>query len=753
MQCSDRRRLAPVHWRPLGLAATLGCALLLGLPRVCAADGARVALVIGNGAYTGAPRLANAASDARAVAAALTRLGFSVETVNDGDRAAMEGAVRRLGDRARGADAVIFFYAGHALQAAGRNFLLPVSAAIREERDLRVEAVDFDDVLAEGSNGARLAIYLLDSCRDNPFRKLVGGAGGARSLNASPGLASVNAATGTLIVFATDPGNVAEDGLGTHSPFTTALLEHIEKPGLEIRQIMALVRGSVRSATKGRQIPWKSASLEGDFYLHPIAGTAQLARAGTAETSSAALDRMFWESVKDSGDTAELEAYLARFPDGVFAPVARARLTRVRLSGPSAAGSATPTAASPAKPSSTAPGVAATATVGGNPAPPSANSPPTARAAFDPDKVPFAKSREDLRNYSAYKGDKALALGASGVSWWMPTARQALEACEFWSREPCLLYAVGNWVEPAPDGRRPVRPTLGPGEGNFDRERVPFVSDGVRASLSVYVTAQNPKALAISPNGIYGLAADSLSMEETQRVALDRCLAAERDHPFRKPCFLYAVDDWVVLAKRATAPLVARKRFNPETVPITVNRSPARTYMNLPEEKAFAISPSGKHHWYFSSQFTRVEAQRLALEGCEFDAREPCFRYATNDEVEPTADGKRTVRPLLPPDGGFDPGRVPFASDATRDRMEAYSDARESKAVSVSPFGKVHWATADGTEAAQAKALALCRAADDKPCYVYAVGGTVVLSRRATAPIPASSLGNAPSRKPGQPRS
>src|SRR6516162_5716848 len=166
-----------------------------------------------------------------------------------------------------------------------------------------------------------------------------------------------------------------------------------------------------------------------------------------------------------------------------------------------------------------------------------------------------------------------------------------------------------------------------------------------------------------------------LSMEETQRFALDRCLAAERDHPFRKPCFLYAVDDWVVLAKLATAPLVARKRFNPETVPITVNRSPARTYMNLPEEKAFAISPSGKHHWYFSSQFTRVEAQRLALEGCEFDAREPCFLYATNDEVEPTADGKRTVRPLLPPDGRFDPGRVPFASDATRDRMEAYSDA------------------------------------------------------------------------------
>ena len=449
----------------------------------------------------------------------------------------------------------------------------------------------------------------------------MGGAGGARSLNASPGLASVNAATGTLIVFATDPGNVAEDGLGIHSPFTTALLEHIEKPGLEIRQIMALVRGSVRSATKGRQIPWESASLEGDFYLHPIARTAQLARAGTAETSSAALDRLFWESVKDPGDTAELEAYLARFPDGVFATVARARLTRVRLSGPSAAGSATPTAASPAKPSSTAPGVAATATVGGNPAPPSANSPPTARAAFDPDKVPFAKSREDLRNYAAYKGDKALALGASGVSWWMPTARQALEACEFWSREPCLLYAVGNWVEPAPDGRRPVRPTLGPGEGNFDRERVPFVSDGVRASLSVYVTAQNPKALAISPNGIYGLAADSLSMEETQRVALDRCLAAERDHPFRKPCFLYAVDDWVVLAKRATAPLVARKRFNPETVPITVNRSPARTYMNLPEEKAFAISPSGKHHWLRPSVWRSKAASSTHANPASFTRR------------------------------------------------------------------------------------------------------------------------------------
>jgi hypothetical protein len=139
----------------------------------------------------------------------------------------------------------------------------------------------------------------------------------------------------------------------------------------------------------------------------------------------------------------------------------------------------------------------------------------------------------------------------------MPTQRQALEACEFSARHPCILYAVQDRVV-APDGLGKPRPALGPGEGRFDPAEVPFVSQTARQTLSIYASTPNPKALAVSPRGNYGLAGDAGTTGEAQRLALERCQKAEDDSTsvaYRKPCYVYAVGEAVVLARRATAPI------------------------------------------------------------------------------------------------------------------------------------------------------------------------------------------------------
>lgn len=234
------------------------------------AGGGRVALVVGVGAYRNVPALRNPPRDARAIAAKLKSLGFDTELVLDPDRGRFESAIRALGERARSADVALFYYAGHALEAGGQNFLLPTGTDLHTARDLPFEAVGLDLIPAQLEGRARTVLLFLDSCRDNPFALRLASDG--RSI-AARGLAMPSTgATGTLVVFATAPGRIAQDGGGENSPFTTALLRHIDDPGLEIRQIMSRVRSEVRTETGGAQVPWESSSLEGDFYFRP--GTA-----------------------------------------------------------------------------------------------------------------------------------------------------------------------------------------------------------------------------------------------------------------------------------------------------------------------------------------------------------------------------------------------------------------------------------------------------------------------------------------------
>jgi hypothetical protein len=303
--------------------APLFCFVLLhGMPAWAAET--RIALVVGASAYQHAAHLSNTLNDAQEVAAKLKHLGFEVETIMDPDRQQFEGAVRRLGQHARGADAALFFYAGHALELNGRNWLIPVQADLQTERDLRFEALDLSDVIDQVEGQARVSLVILDACRNNPFRRFLGG--DSRAGDVGGGLAPQRATTGTLIVYSTALGEVAADGNGPHSPFTAALLRHIETPGIEVRQLIAEVRRDVRQATSGQQIPWESSALEGEFFLDPApapaSGPAPAAGVRDAEV-------VLWDSVKDSRDPSDLRLYINRYPTGMFAPLARNRLAQL----------------------------------------------------------------------------------------------------------------------------------------------------------------------------------------------------------------------------------------------------------------------------------------------------------------------------------------------------------------------------------------------------------------------------------------
>ena len=234
--------------------------LLVALILSCADAHAarRVALVIGNAAYKTSP-LRNPVNDAKDVAAALKGLGFEVICKTDAGKRAMVDGVNAFGLQAQGADVALFFYAGHGMQVNGINYLIPLKADVRNEEDVEFEALQADRVLAKMEKaGAKVNLVLLDACRENPFR-------GFRA--ASRGLAVVRAVSGSVIVYATAPGDVAADGSGRNSPFTAHLLRHLATPGVTVKAVFDRVGAGVADDTKGRQMPWVSSSLYRDVYL------------------------------------------------------------------------------------------------------------------------------------------------------------------------------------------------------------------------------------------------------------------------------------------------------------------------------------------------------------------------------------------------------------------------------------------------------------------------------------------------------
>jgi Caspase domain/YARHG domain len=277
-------------WAVMMMRAFLGIVLVLAgtLAASSALCAQKAALVIGNGAYRSVTPLINPPNDASDMAASLGHIGYAVTLVKDGDLQAMNDGLRAFLRDADHADSVVVFYSGHGVQVKGHNYLIPVSARIADELDLDTQAISLDKLLDLVDGAApKVKIVILDSCRDNPLtRTLVRGAG-------TRGLARIDldaaSAKGTLIAFSTAPGSVAQDGTGRNSPFTQALLAHMQTPGLDIRQMFGQVRADVDRQTQGGQTPWVNEAIIGSFAmagtvadLQPVK-TIQLVPQGEAE--------------------------------------------------------------------------------------------------------------------------------------------------------------------------------------------------------------------------------------------------------------------------------------------------------------------------------------------------------------------------------------------------------------------------------------------------------------------------------------
>jgi uncharacterized caspase-like protein len=250
----------------------------------------RVALVVGNAAYRNTGALANPLNDARDMAAALKASGFDVVEAFDADKRGMDGALRSFADKLGKADVALFFYAGHGLQVGAQNFLVPVDAKLERERDLEFEAVRLDFVLRqmEIDRDGKTSIVILDACRDNPLSRNLARSMGTRSVAIGQGLAAANTGLGTFIAYSTQPGNVALDGDGRNSPFTSAMVKHMGASGRNLPATMIEVRKDVVAATGGRQVPWDHSALTGDFFFIPdgSAGTAPVTTGSTGDVAA-----------------------------------------------------------------------------------------------------------------------------------------------------------------------------------------------------------------------------------------------------------------------------------------------------------------------------------------------------------------------------------------------------------------------------------------------------------------------------------
>jgi hypothetical protein len=306
----------------LSLLAAISC-LSLVLTDPAFAE-RRFALVVGNSAYQTVAPLDNPKNDASLMARTLADLGFVLiggGAQLDLDKAALDRAVQSFGKEIQGADVALFYYAGHGVQVSGANYLVPINANPTREADVDFQMMDVNLVMRQMQGaGTRLNLVILDACRNNPF--------GGRGLRASGGgLAQMRAPEGTLISYATQPGNIAQDGVDDNSPYTKALATTISRAGLDIFQTFNEVGLMVKHATGGSQQPWVSSSpIDGNFYFKPPAETPASGR-----TDQNNVEITFWNSIKDTRNPQLFDAYLKRYPNGAFAEIARINLEQFKI--------------------------------------------------------------------------------------------------------------------------------------------------------------------------------------------------------------------------------------------------------------------------------------------------------------------------------------------------------------------------------------------------------------------------------------
>ncbi len=301
------------------LVVYLTCIFGTALP---ASASKRVALVIGNADYKHTAPLKNPKNDADAVSEVLKHLDFEVLKGTDLTHRQFGRTVAKFRRMLAGAEVALFFYAGHGMQMHNSNFLIPVDALLEDEDSLDFEAVQLRTVLGLMEREPRTNLVFLDACRDNPLARNLSRSLGTRSASVGRGFAREETGIGTLIAFATQPGNVALDGgQHKHSPFTKALLKHIETPGQDIANLMRQVRLDVITATSSRQVPWNNSSLTAPFVFKTKP---------KEDLRAAEIEENVWNRIAASGKKPDYERYLAIYPKGRFVTLARIKLEELK---------------------------------------------------------------------------------------------------------------------------------------------------------------------------------------------------------------------------------------------------------------------------------------------------------------------------------------------------------------------------------------------------------------------------------------
>ena len=318
----------------LGMARfVLLLVVLLGLCFPAWAE-TRVALVIGNSAYQNAEPLKNPVNDARAMAKVLREAGFEVIARENVTRRMFVEALYEFAGKVPPGGVGLFYYAGHGLQVRGVNHLVPVDAALANEFDVRYETVDVNDVLSRLDDArARLSLVILDACRDNPFAR--------RFRSTGRGLAQTDAPRGTVIAYATAPGDTAADGDGENGLYTAELLKAVTVPGLKLEEVFKRTIDGVARASGNRQTPWVSSSFRGDFVFNAaVAAPAPPpssppppppVAAAPAPPAVDPVEQTAWTTIAASNNPAMFELFLKRFPNGVYADFARTRLDELKM--------------------------------------------------------------------------------------------------------------------------------------------------------------------------------------------------------------------------------------------------------------------------------------------------------------------------------------------------------------------------------------------------------------------------------------
>lgn len=256
---------------------------------VPAAASKRMALVIGMSAYTSISPLKNTASDARAISDMLQRIGFTVDLAIDTPFAQMQETVDAFARKTETSDIALVYYAGHGVEAAGENYLVPIDIDVNAPATIPEHAVSLSSVLRSVERARKLRIVILDSCRNNPFPALAGAVAATSATPGGNGLLAPDPARGMMVVYAAEGGKVALDGDGDHSPFATAILESLPRPNVEIGLVFRQVRDRVMALTSNRQQPHFYGSLSGAPYF----------LAGEDSTVADAIDKASqWQALK-----------------------------------------------------------------------------------------------------------------------------------------------------------------------------------------------------------------------------------------------------------------------------------------------------------------------------------------------------------------------------------------------------------------------------------------------------------------------